>query len=824
MPIIKKDYGDTRYRPQVSRKYSGVTYGGQPAVPTRTPAGDLANALKTEATPFMEAYTKNYISDVSETATIKLNQLRMSGKSADNIHQEIMSGQHPELESMYAKSAIDGMDGRFRATDAINGLEKAKIEYQQGNWESQSFEEFVSQSGYLPDFSTMSSAESKGFATEFNPWFEKEKLADAIFRGKTAHNKKMSNISALLMSQIARKEVTTAAEINAILENSNPEFLNQYGEPDSFISNQDKKDILLRTAQQIGAGAETEAEIDIAIEMLIGNRGVGEDGTFRKSLLQQYGGDADGVVTTLFEQLKTKKQQLITRARTNEDYEMKQAVKTGTNALIEIYATTEAGKEREEKLDALYVEYREKGYGYLISDFRKLSAQENTVALDDDEIWQHITDGRFSADPDGLLQYFLDNNYNITDYTRAWNMIQEFDKHGGSPFNDDSSFNSAKALAYEDIKGQVGLVWNQIRKDSQLSPLDRGDYATYIQSAAETSFNRFMTYRMLEYETWVKVEGRKDNRKSKLMYYKELAQEWFGIVGKGGDINSQWGQWARDYIPRKHFILEGGQQPTVVDIDRLALSGDLYNVPDTQKADVYNKMLTRREELMREAGLGQEVVSAEEIENNKENLIPFKGAYYKGTGQGTLDGLSPEDRIRLGNIIQELNRLEELERIENQAEFTGDVVEAKTIMDTGDNTQQDIPAPDVLDYHSLGLTPAVRNVLSTVSKVPVPALTTKKVGRQTMTNQAKINQALDNAADDVISGLGDAARGTITALDAIVAAPTPENQPVIDMLANAAAMFGFADDTGVATPANILQFLKLLKKNLPAKRGGRSGR
>ena len=44
-------------------------------------------------------------------------------------------------------------------------------------------------------------------------------------------------------------------------------------------------------------------------------------------------------------------------------------------------------------------------------------------------------------------------------------MIQEFDKHGGSPFNDDSSFNSAKALSYEDIKGQVGLVWNQIRKE-----------------------------------------------------------------------------------------------------------------------------------------------------------------------------------------------------------------------------------------------------------------------------------------------------------------------------------------------------------------------
>ena len=176
---MAKDFGDTSYRSQVSRKYSGITYGGQPAVLNRTPAGDLANALKTEATPFMEAYAKTSIQGKQDVAVDKLNQLRLSGKSADDIHQEIMSGQHPALNSMYAQAAIDGQQGRYIAADTIAKLKAKKQDYDAGLFRSQSLEEFIAQSGVLPDFNNMSSSMTKGYATTFSDWFENEKLVDA---------------------------------------------------------------------------------------------------------------------------------------------------------------------------------------------------------------------------------------------------------------------------------------------------------------------------------------------------------------------------------------------------------------------------------------------------------------------------------------------------------------------------------------------------------------------------------------------------------------------------------------------------------------------
>jgi len=104
----------------------GATFKGAPKSNTVTELGQIVTALKNDFNPAFKNYVDTYVDKKQDDAAIKVQGLYASGKTADEISEEIINGLHPDLEGKYTKAVVDGYAGTFEAGQVIKKITEAK--------------------------------------------------------------------------------------------------------------------------------------------------------------------------------------------------------------------------------------------------------------------------------------------------------------------------------------------------------------------------------------------------------------------------------------------------------------------------------------------------------------------------------------------------------------------------------------------------------------------------------------------------------------------------------------------------------------------------
>ena len=334
-----------QYKSKVTNKYMGSTFAGQVRYSKETPLSDIVNAINRNTGKF-ENFANKYIDGKKEVADKYLSGYYATGGTPEKLNEEILNGQHPELQNMYAESAIDGHNGRFVATEIAKQIELQGDSY---NHLEQSWEEWVAQlkdsngTTLMPSMEGKSSAFANGFALTFGEYRAQSLLKDAENRADYWNEKKMTNAVQWLDGQqvIFGKDGETYW---ANLQSLNTRLPDTDGTGKQFyFTNEEMNDVALRHANYIYTTATTDADLERAITILTSDRGVGSGGNNLGSLIDTKRED----VAALVEQINQKKVRLKNQNRADLEYEEKTKTK---DLFIEGFKTENKSFEKQEEI------------------------------------------------------------------------------------------------------------------------------------------------------------------------------------------------------------------------------------------------------------------------------------------------------------------------------------------------------------------------------------------------------------------------------------------------------------------------------------------
>ena len=299
------------YESKIQRnRYYGGTFEGKPRVSKDNELSQLADSLKNTFTPALQEYADGYVDDKKNIANLKLDELYASGKTSEEIGNEILSGNHPELTSMYADSAIKTHHGRFEAANVISQIEAAKVDAY--NPAEQTLAEFYKQ--YLPDLSQKDKSFAMGFAGIFNEWRMNDEVKDATARAEKTYVNKINNGVKLMetVNDIDANYMTMLNTLNTGLP-----------EGDVYFDVEDLNKVMMQHAQYILDNAQTPEQIDKAMKILNLDRGVGKGGNELGSLLSTKKEE----VSSLMNKLIDDRVRLVNLGRQNKAYEEQESLK-----------------------------------------------------------------------------------------------------------------------------------------------------------------------------------------------------------------------------------------------------------------------------------------------------------------------------------------------------------------------------------------------------------------------------------------------------------------------------------------------------------------
>ena len=323
------------YKSRVTNKYLGNT-AGAPRAGQSSDLQQVVNVLKTSFTPAMTKYGQIYMQDKKDQATIKMEELYASGKSEEDIKQDIMDNVHPELSSRYAQSAINAQLGKFAAANTIQTIIKNKDQYSpfgeydsEGNLtkEPQSLHDFYTQ--FLPDLDGKDKFYSSGFSAVFNKYKLDEEIKDADNRSKHWQEKKIQGAANFAKTIL---DIEGVEFLNEALEEFQIELPKIDGKQSYFLTNQEKNATLITMVNGISKTATTVEELDTALSVLNMDRGKGKDGTLLGSLA---GTNRDDVVT-LYNSITAKRRTLANHDIAIEKYEKEQLYIESTKSVVEM--------------------------------------------------------------------------------------------------------------------------------------------------------------------------------------------------------------------------------------------------------------------------------------------------------------------------------------------------------------------------------------------------------------------------------------------------------------------------------------------------------
>lgn len=243
------------YQSKVTNKYFGTTFQGTGKVTADAELGQIVNALKNDFTPAMQRYGATAIKEQKDEATTKLMELY--NKNPDTVLDEIKSGKHPELESVYTNAVTNLHLGKFAAAKAYQEFLEAKgTDYKP---DEQDLDSFMSQ--FVPDMTDKSKYYVGGFSSIWSLHQDKHLIEDANQRAITAAKKMQA-------------EYTTVGETWS--KDTDVNFYDYTFPATSGLSNKQKNDITRTTIDVLIDKAQTIANIDQIMDIIKQDRGDGK--------------------------------------------------------------------------------------------------------------------------------------------------------------------------------------------------------------------------------------------------------------------------------------------------------------------------------------------------------------------------------------------------------------------------------------------------------------------------------------------------------------------------------------------------------------------
>lgn len=323
------------YKSRVTNKYLGNT-AGAPSVGKTSELQQVVNTLATSFTPAMQKYGQAYMKDVKDNATIKMEELYASGKSEEEIKNDIMNNVHPELSSRYAQSAINAQLGKFAAAETIQTILKNKDQYMpygdydsEGNLtrEPQSLHDFYSQ--FIPDLEGKDKQYAGSFSAVFNKFKIEQEVKDAQNRAQHWQDKKIQGAANFAKTIL---DIEGVEFLNESLDDFQIELPKIDGKKSYFLTNQEKNATLITMVNGISKTASTVEELDTALSVLNMDRGKGKDG----QLLGSLAGTNREDVVTLYNSITAKRRTLANHDIAMEKYQKEQLYIESTQQVVEM--------------------------------------------------------------------------------------------------------------------------------------------------------------------------------------------------------------------------------------------------------------------------------------------------------------------------------------------------------------------------------------------------------------------------------------------------------------------------------------------------------
>jgi hypothetical protein len=243
------------YRSKVSNKYFGTTFAGVGKAAADSELGQIVKVLKTELTPAMQQYGAYQIQEEQDTASKKMMELY--NKNPDTVMDEIKSGNHPELESMYTNAVTNLHLGKFAAAKSYQEFLKAKAtDYKM---DEQDLDSFMSQ--FVPDMEDKSKYYVGGFSSIWSLHQDKHLIDDANKRAAAA-------------AQKIQAEYTTVAETWA--KDTDMNFYEYTFPKTSGLSNKQINETTRTSLEVMIDKAETLKAVDNIFNIIKSDRGDGK--------------------------------------------------------------------------------------------------------------------------------------------------------------------------------------------------------------------------------------------------------------------------------------------------------------------------------------------------------------------------------------------------------------------------------------------------------------------------------------------------------------------------------------------------------------------
>tara|TARA_Y100000004_G_scaffold22235_2_gene22621 strand:+ start:2198 stop:4168 length:1971 start_codon:yes stop_codon:yes gene_type:complete len=455
------------YRSKISRnRYYGSTFAGRVATTRETPLTDIVDAINRN-TGKLERYASNYVEGKKDAADKYLEGYYATGGTPENLSNEILNGKHPELEGIYAQTAIDTHNGRFMAAKAINEIERLKDTYKPFDGDGQTWNEWVSslrdENGHavIPSLEGKSKGFNTGFATVFGEYRAQSLVNDAEMRGNYWNAKKQEagmtymHTELMTMNKVGEQYWAQLETLNTQLPNVSGLTGKQY-----YFTTEEMNQLAINHASWILSTATTTAELDKAMSILNADRGTGKGGNPLGSLMNTKRKD----VAELVESINNKKTQLTNQGRADIEYQEKQDVKEIFNTLINSNGTLE---DRNKAIDAIKQgNFGEPRLIEAVNDFYNKNRFTNTDPAAMDDFFKEVLSGQYES-PKDLIVAMLDKGIptdklgTALSYWSYWNSDNE---QGKKPiYFTDTTYTKMTTNILTSVKGaftnrQTGLA------------------------------------------------------------------------------------------------------------------------------------------------------------------------------------------------------------------------------------------------------------------------------------------------------------------------------------------------------------------------------
>ena len=475
------------YKSQVTNKYMGATFKGAPKSNTVTELGQIVTALKNDFNHAFKNYVDTYVDKKQDDAAIKVQGLYASGKTADEISNEIINGKHPDLEGKYTKAVVDGYAGTFEAGEVIKKITEAKEAGDYSIEDGISIETFWK--GHLPKFTDKSSAWTTGFATIFNKYKATELIKDAEERGAYREDKKVEGlhgvIDAHLITEKAAGNKVNGVDLWTIANSYVANLPNVDGYKENvFMSKETVTKALYEYAYKLFSDAETQEELEIAKSIIydkrVDTKGKELDSLFnigKKETVQLLGSIEKKMIT-----LENQRYQNDERAYVSERRDL----------IVELIATTDDAK-RKELLKTL-----ETKHGDLFTTYNQILQAKGKVEEIGGEITkltEEVMRGEWN-NKDGLL--LKAKEYNATESTITMLLKEQISAEKNSAYGWENPYQDKEV---GELNAKLAVILKS--KVPSLAKYDDGKVTQMIADRVEKDVRA-------EYIEWIKKHPRPD--------------------------------------------------------------------------------------------------------------------------------------------------------------------------------------------------------------------------------------------------------------------------------------------------------------------------